>query len=163
REVPGFHVTADTRFLAKVLGSATLMGLVVFAWKLIFEQRFDTSQEAFRVLEVSGGLALGAACYAGLLHVLHVDEARALVRRLLDIIWTLIRRNRRIDILILHVYGGASFIVEDAASLIGRRAGHRIIMLLHGGALPEFISSFPRWTRRVLERADAIVAPSLFL
>ena len=83
--------------------------------------------------------------------------------RLLDITWTLLRRRRRIDILFLHVYGGASFVVEDVASFIGRCSGHRIIMMPHGGSMPEFMASFPRWTRRVLRRADAIVAPSAFL
>lgn len=83
--------------------------------------------------------------------------------RLLDIIWTLFRRRRQIDIMVLHVYGAASFVVQDVASFLGRRFGHRIIMLLHGGTLPEFISTFPRWSRHVLRRADAMIAPSAFL
>jgi glycosyltransferase involved in cell wall biosynthesis len=37
------------------------------------------------------------------------------------------------------------------------------VMHLHGGAMPEFMARFPRWTRRVLSRADAMVAPSPFL
>src|SRR5207247_1616088 len=41
--------------------------------------------------------------------------------RLLDITWTLLRRRRRIDILFLHVYGGARFVVVGMASWIGRR------------------------------------------
>ncbi len=95
--------------------------------------------------------------------VIAVSSSPNRYMRLLDIAWTLIRRHRWIDIMILHVYGGASFIVEDVASLIGRRSGCRIIMVLHGGAMPEFMATFPRWTRRVLNRADAIVAPSAFL
>ena len=83
--------------------------------------------------------------------------------RLLDIAGTIIRRRRAIDILSIHVYGGPSFVVEDVASWLGRRFGLRIIMMLHGGAMPEFMGRFPRWTRRVLRRADAIVAPSSFL
>lgn len=83
--------------------------------------------------------------------------------RLLDIVSTLIRERRRTEIVILHVYSGPSFVVEDIASWIARRNGHRIIMLLHGGALPEFMQAYPRWTSRVIRRADAIVAPSAFL
>ncbi len=83
--------------------------------------------------------------------------------RLLDIVSTLIRERHRTDIVILHVYSGPSFVVEDIASWIARRNGHRIIMLLHGGALPEFMLAYPRWTSRVISRADAIVAPSPFL
>jgi glycosyltransferase involved in cell wall biosynthesis len=36
-------------------------------------------------------------------------------------------------------------------------------MALHGGALPEFMARYPRWTRKVLARADVLVAPSTFL
>jgi L-malate glycosyltransferase len=83
--------------------------------------------------------------------------------RLLDIVLTLIRRRRQIDILIVHVYGGPSFVVEDIASRLGRMFGLRIIMLLHGGDFPGFIGRHPRWARRVLDRADVIIAPSPFL
>lgn len=83
--------------------------------------------------------------------------------RLADIISTLIRHGRNRDILMLQVYGGPSFVVEDIASWLGRRSGQRIIIILRGGALPEFMARFPRWTRRVLSRADALVAPSSFL
>lgn len=83
--------------------------------------------------------------------------------RFLDIVWTLVRKARAIDIVVVHVYGGPSFVVEDAASLIGRLFGHRIIMILHGGAMPEFMARFPGWSARVLRRAHAIVAPSPFL
>ncbi|HEV8700167.1 MAG TPA: glycosyltransferase family 4 protein [Candidatus Polarisedimenticolia bacterium] len=83
--------------------------------------------------------------------------------RLLDVARTIVQRRGAIDILIVHVYSGPSFVVEDVASWLGRRFGLRIILLLHGGAMPEFMAKFPDWTRRVLGRADAIVAPSPFL
>ena len=83
--------------------------------------------------------------------------------RLADIVNVLVRRGRRIDVLVVQVYGGPSFVVEDIASALGRQFLHRIVMVLHGGAMPEFMSRFPHWTRRVLRRSDAIVAPSRFL
>jgi glycosyltransferase involved in cell wall biosynthesis len=61
------------------------------------------------------------------------------------------------------VYGGRSFVVEDLASRIGQAAGIPTIMSLHGGAMPEFMARFPNWTRRVLSRARALVAPSEYL
>jgi glycosyltransferase involved in cell wall biosynthesis len=36
-------------------------------------------------------------------------------------------------------------------------------MVLHGGALPDFMVRYPAWTRRVLARADALVSPSRYL
>lgn len=83
--------------------------------------------------------------------------------RLIDIVCTIIRRAREIDLLIVDTYGGPSFVVEDIATWLGRRFGHRIIMVLHGGAMPEFMARHPLWTRRVLRRADMLVAPSEFL
>src|SRR5919106_57676 len=83
--------------------------------------------------------------------------------RLADIVHTLIQRRHSIDIMMLQVYGERSFVVEDIASRLGRRFRHRIVMFLHGGTLPRFFARFPRWTRRVLARADALVTPSEFL
>lgn len=95
--------------------------------------------------------------------VLSVSSCANRYARLADIVETLVRCGRRIDVLVVQVYGGASFVVEDISSAIGRRFGHRIIMVLHGGAMPEFMRRFPRWSKRVLRRADALVTPSPFL
>jgi glycosyltransferase involved in cell wall biosynthesis len=84
-------------------------------------------------------------------------------RRLADIVTTLIRQRRQTDIVMLEIYSGRSFMVEDAASWLASRFGLRIVMWLHGGALGEFMDRFPRWTRRVLGRADLLVTPSEFL
>ena len=83
--------------------------------------------------------------------------------RLLDIIRTIIGNQYSVDVMVLEVYGGASFVVEDIASWLGKRFGHRIVMWLHGGAIPEFMARYPNWTKRVLGRADFLVAPSEFL
>lgn len=95
--------------------------------------------------------------------VISVSSKLNRYRRLLDITLTLIRRRKDIEAQCLSVFGGLSFVIEDIASWLGRRFGHRIIMVLRGGAMPEFIARHPRWARRVLDRADALVAPSEFL
>jgi L-malate glycosyltransferase len=95
-----------------------------------------------------------------------VRSASALLnryRRLADIVTTLTRRRDDTDILVLEIYGGASFVVEDIASWLGARLRLPMIMWLHGGALPEFTAKYPRWTRRVLGRAHSIVTPTEFL
>jgi glycosyltransferase involved in cell wall biosynthesis len=83
--------------------------------------------------------------------------------RLLDIIATIVRTRRAVDVQCLEVYGGPSFVVEDIASWLGRAMGHRVVMTLHGGAMPEFMARFPRWSRRVLSRADVVLSPSPYL
>lgn len=83
--------------------------------------------------------------------------------RLADIVYSLLRWGRTIDILMLQTFGGPSFVVEDIASAIGRLFGHRIVLHLRGGAMPDFMARHPRWSARVLKRADVIVVPSTFL
>ena len=83
--------------------------------------------------------------------------------RLADIAATIIRHRREIDVLVINAYGGPSFVVEDLASRLGRQFGHRVVVVLRGGAMPEFMARFPRWSRRVLGRAHAIIAPSDYL
>ncbi len=95
--------------------------------------------------------------------VLAVSTYRNRYARLADIAWTLWRRRRDIDVLIVEVYAGFSFVIEDLASHLGSSAGLPIVMVMHGGAFPEFAARFSAWTRRVLGRAAVIVAPSPFL
>ena len=83
--------------------------------------------------------------------------------RLADTVRTLIYQREWIVILIILVYSGPSFVVADIASQIGQRSGLPIVMSLHGGAMPQFMSRFPHWTRRVLSRADILVTQSDYL
>jgi glycosyltransferase involved in cell wall biosynthesis len=41
--------------------------------------------------------------------------------------------------------------------------GQQIIMHVHGGGIPAFVTRYPRWSCRVLRRASAVVTPSAFL
>lgn len=83
--------------------------------------------------------------------------------RLLSMVWTLLRARHRIAIQALSVYSGPSFVVADICSQMGKMLGQKLILHLHGGALPELFDRRPDWTRRVLSRADVIVVPSPFL
>jgi Glycosyltransferase len=95
--------------------------------------------------------------------VLTVSHSTNRYVRFADVVYTLLGNLRRIDVLVLSVYGGPSFIIEDAASLLAKRFGVPIVMHLHGGAMPQFMARFPRWTRRVLGRAHILVTPSEYL
>ena len=95
--------------------------------------------------------------------VLSVSAHPRRIARLADTVETIVEKREQIDILVIDIYGGRSFVVEDIASWLGRRLGKRVVMMLHGGAMPEFMARHPRWSRRVLSRADALVVPSAFL
>ena len=83
--------------------------------------------------------------------------------RLLNIIQTLIVQRSKYDIASIQVYSGASFVVEDVASLVARILGKKIVMVLHGGNMPVFMKKYPNWSKRVLASADSIVTPSTYL
>ncbi len=83
--------------------------------------------------------------------------------RLTEIVATIIAHRREFDLLVLEVYSGLGFVIANVAGQLGRFFRVPQIMVLHGGDLPAFVSRFPRWTKRVLARADLLVAPSGFL
>lgn len=95
--------------------------------------------------------------------VLAVSSAPNRYGRLIDIVVTLLRQRRSLDVQLLQVYAGLSFVLEDVASWLGRLCGQRIVMHVHGGAIPHFMARFPLWTRRVFRRAHVIVTPSTYL
>jgi glycosyltransferase involved in cell wall biosynthesis len=112
----------------------------------------------------SQGLILAAQLSLGGQHaVITTSGVKNRYLRLIDILRTLVACRRDIDVQCLEVYGGPSMVVEDLASALGKLLGQRIVMVLHGGALPDFMARFPRWTRSVLNRADILVAPSPYL
>ena len=109
------------------------------------------------------GLILSDRFSSAKYSVLATSDVRNRYLRLVDIVRTLLWRGRKFEIQCLEVYSGASFVVADVASWLGVLLGQRIVMVLHGGGLPDFMRRYPSWARRVLKRAHQIVTPSKFL
>lgn len=85
------------------------------------------------------------------------------IKRLMEIIVTLIRGFRTFDLVLLETYSGLSFIIADVTGFLCKTLNLPIVMILHGGSLPEFIKKYPHWSKRVFGRADKLVAPSDYL
>jgi L-malate glycosyltransferase len=100
---------------------------------------------------------------AGGYPVISMSDKPTRYGRFLDKIWQLLRHRREMDLIMIQTYSGLSFVIEDIASWLGKRMGKPILFHLRGGALPEFMARYPRWSRRVFRRADWIVAPSTYL
>jgi glycosyltransferase involved in cell wall biosynthesis len=83
--------------------------------------------------------------------------------RLGDTIQTLLRRRNDFDLVSLQAYSGASFVVEDLVGLVTHALRKPLMMVLHGGAMPEYMRRFPAWSKKILSRADMIVTPSSYL
>jgi glycosyltransferase involved in cell wall biosynthesis len=84
-------------------------------------------------------------------------------RRLIDIIYTVVRLRSKLDVLCIQVYSGKSFFIDDLVSHLGARFGLGIIMVLRGGAMPIFIGRHSKWIKRVLNRSHVLVTPSNYL
>lgn len=95
--------------------------------------------------------------------VTSVSSKRGRIGRLLDVVHSTIRNRNRIDVMLIEVYSGLSFVLADIGSWVGKLLGIPSVLVLHGGNLPEFASEHPRWVKRVLDRARVVVAPSNFL
>ena len=83
--------------------------------------------------------------------------------RLADTLRSLVAWRGEIDLVVHQVFSGPAFAVTDAASLLCRALHLPQIFVLRGGALPEFAADRPGWVRRVMGRAQTIVAPSAYL
>jgi glycosyltransferase involved in cell wall biosynthesis len=84
--------------------------------------------------------------------------------RMLDMVWALLRHGRECQIQWLITYSGTpAFVFQDVASWLGKKLGQRVVMIVVGGGTKALAEQHPNWFKRVLGRADAIVATSSFL
>jgi len=115
-----------------------------------------------------GGVTTTTEVMAGLLRadgydVLTTSSGRGATARLVDTVWSLLRWKGRVDVILVSTYSGRSFVLADLTTTVARSRRLPFIVVLHGGALPEQFSKHPRWARRVLRPAQAVVAPSEYL
>ena len=85
------------------------------------------------------------------------------VGRAVDHARDLLRWRRQADVAIVSVFSGRAFALADESLALARVLGIPAIAWLHGGNLPTLGEQHPRWVRRVVRRADAVVAPTAFL
>jgi glycosyltransferase involved in cell wall biosynthesis len=83
--------------------------------------------------------------------------------RLAEIVAALVKNRRRLDIVLVEVYSGLGFFIADVTARLCKALKLPLIMVLHGGNLPEFMQKHPHWTERVLRQAPRLVTPSAFL
>jgi glycosyltransferase involved in cell wall biosynthesis len=66
-------------------------------------------------------------------------------------------------IVCIDVYSGNAFRIAELAAAIAKLKGHKIVLNLHGGRLPEFLQQHNSRVRKLFYKADEILSPSLFL
>ena len=102
---------------------------------------------------------MGQAGYSTLL----TSRVPTRARRVIDTVISIIRWRGAYDVAIVAVFSWKAFAITDVATLVLRRLGKPIVLVLHGGDLPRFTRRHPRWAGRVLRRGDALAAPSRYL
>jgi glycosyltransferase involved in cell wall biosynthesis len=108
------------------------------------------------VFETLGPLLSGAGH-----HVVASSDDPAAARRAVTMARATVRHRRDVDAVVVHLYSGRAFAVEDVVS---RLAGDRpLVGYLSGGGFPAFAERHPRWVPRVLDRFAHLVAPSPWL
>src|SRR5436189_771336 len=85
------------------------------------------------------------------------------VGRAVDTVASLIKRGRDYDVAIVSVFSGKGFAQAELATTVLRSLRKPMVLVLHGGNLPEFSHRHRRWVRRVLRRGNVILAPSTYL
>jgi glycosyltransferase involved in cell wall biosynthesis len=83
--------------------------------------------------------------------------------RFWDINQTLLRKSKQIDIVLLEVYSGRSFVVETIAAFLSSILELPLVLTLHGGNFPVFFSKYPKWSKYVLNKGTIVTAPSHYL
>lgn len=95
--------------------------------------------------------------------VVSTSDVRAPLLRNLDMVWTMLRRRRGLDIAVVMVFSGRGFASVDLVSRVAKALGLPLVYCLRGGNLPAFVRRHPRWSARVMRRAALLVAPSRYL
>lgn len=83
--------------------------------------------------------------------------------RLLDIAFNGYPAVARHDNILVNVYGHRAFLYEALALLYGRLWKKRVVALIHGGWMGQFIDRWPRVSKYALSRADLVLTPHEFL
>lgn len=83
--------------------------------------------------------------------------------RLADMVLAALGARGQYRIAVVDVYSGQAFLWADAAARAAQAAGKKLVLALHGGRLPEFAEKHSARVATLLQRADAVVAPSAYL
>jgi glycosyltransferase involved in cell wall biosynthesis len=83
--------------------------------------------------------------------------------RLLDVAWRGLYWMLRADVAVVDVFGHRAFLYEALAIVYAKLLGRRVVAMLRGGGLPDFVRAWPRVSRWVLRRPERLLSPHGFL
>lgn len=84
--------------------------------------------------------------------------------RLLDTIYTILVNRKKFDIAIVPFYGGfRSYVWEEITLFLLKKINKKVVLIIHGGAIPQRMKIKSRKYIKTMKRADVLVCPSEFL
>ncbi len=83
--------------------------------------------------------------------------------RLFDMIYTLIKNKKRIDIVLIDTYSTQNFYYALITSQLCRLFKIKYIPILHGGDLPKRLKNNPKFCNYIFKYSNVNVSPSLYL
>ncbi len=95
--------------------------------------------------------------------VVTASDRLAKPARFADMVATAWRARERYGVAWVDVFSGHAFVWAEAVCWTLRRAGKPYVLMLRGGALPEFAERWPRRVRALLASATSVIVPSGYL
>lgn len=86
------------------------------------------------------------------------------LRRLADTVYTIFSKRSQIDLAILPLYGTKpSFLWQEIAARLLKLFHKKIILIVHGGSIPERMQENAQHFMKALYRADLVICPSAYM
>ena len=93
-----------------------------------------------------------------------VSDQLGKIGRFIDTVTTILSRRKEYEIAIVPLYGGLmSYIWEAVSTTLLKLLGKKVILIIHGGSIPERMKQSPGKYLKSFKRADVIVCPSSFI
>lgn len=83
--------------------------------------------------------------------------------RLIEMLYSVLKWNRRIDYVLIDTYSTKNFYYAFLVSQLCRFLHLKYIPILHGGNLPNRLKNSPQWSRLIFKNSYSNIAPSYYL
>ena len=95
--------------------------------------------------------------------VISVSDKKNRVLRLIDIIYSIIKYQNRVDSIIIDTYSSRAYYYAIVSSVLAQIFNKKYIPILRGGDLPTKISNNPFFANIIFKKSYTNIAPSLYL
>jgi len=95
--------------------------------------------------------------------VYYASSKKNLVFRMLDMLWSIVKFRKKIDLVVIDTYSTSSFWYAFLTGQLARILKIGYIPILHGGNLPDRLKNNPRLSKMLFGNACKNIAPSNYL